>query len=464
MGILATLLSMSHLGKTVGIMITASHNPEKDNGMKLVEPNGEMLQASWESTANLLANSDSLNSTILEIINEKAINTSIKARVALGYDTRSSSTRLAACCLDGLAMATVFNFKLVTTPQLHYFVFKLNDSSVSDDSVNEQMYFDQLASAYTVLNKASTEITVDCANGVGAMKMKKLASMLNIKFNLVNTGDGELNKGCGADYVKIQQQAPANCVPVEGMKYASLDGDADRIVYFYFNQGKFKLLDGDKIALLFVEYLKEIAPNANIGVVQTAYANGNSTAELKKLAKVVITQTGVKHLHHAALAFDIGVYFEANGHGTVVFDPNYLKTANEKVLAFSRLINPLVGDAIADLLAVETVLHHFNLSAKDWDAKYFDLPNKQVKVVVKDRSMFKCTNADQQLLEPVFMQPLIDNEVAKYKFGRCFVRPSGTEDIVRVYAEAETVEETNKLAKSVAMLVYEKCDGLELPV
>jgi hypothetical protein len=27
--------------------------------------------------------------------------------------------------------------------------------------------------------------------------------------------------------------------------------------------------------------------------------------------------TGVKHLHHEAQKFDIGVYFEANGHGTV---------------------------------------------------------------------------------------------------------------------------------------------------
>jgi len=27
--------------------------------------------------------------------------------------------------------------------------------------------------------------------------------------------------------------------------------------------------------------------------------------------------TGVKHLHHAAMQFDVGVYFEANGHGTV---------------------------------------------------------------------------------------------------------------------------------------------------
>uniref|UniRef100_A0A8R1I5U3 Phosphoacetylglucosamine mutase AMG1 domain-containing protein n=2 Tax=Caenorhabditis japonica TaxID=281687 RepID=A0A8R1I5U3_CAEJA len=33
----------------------------------------------------------------------------------------------------------------------------------------------------------------------------------------------------------------------------------------------------------------------------------------------IIVPTGVKHLHHAAAEFDVGVYFEANGHGTVVF-------------------------------------------------------------------------------------------------------------------------------------------------
>lgn len=29
--------------------------------------------------------------------------------------------------------------------------------------------------------------------------------------------------------------------------------------------------------------------------------------------------TGVKYLHHKALEYDVGVYFEANGHGTIVF-------------------------------------------------------------------------------------------------------------------------------------------------
>ena len=57
----------------------------------------------------------------------------------------------------------------------------------------------------------------------------------------------------------------------------------------------------------------------NLGVVQTAYANGSSTRYLEEVMKVPVycTKTGVKHLHHKAQEFDIGVYFEANGHGTV---------------------------------------------------------------------------------------------------------------------------------------------------
>ncbi len=63
-----------------------------------------------------------------------------------------------------------------------------------------------------------------------------------------------------------------------------------------------------------------------VGIVQTAYANGASTAYIRNTLQMqtAVTPTGVKHLHHAAVQFDIGIYFEANGHGTALFSPSLL--------------------------------------------------------------------------------------------------------------------------------------------
>ncbi|KAK5979600.1 Phosphoglucomutase/phosphomannomutase alpha/beta/alpha domain I [Trichostrongylus colubriformis] len=47
MGYLAGLRARE-LNQAVGVMITASHNPAKDNGVKIVDPKGEMLATEWE--------------------------------------------------------------------------------------------------------------------------------------------------------------------------------------------------------------------------------------------------------------------------------------------------------------------------------------------------------------------------------------------------------------------------------
>ncbi len=44
------------LTATIGVIITASHNPEEDNGVKLVDPHGEMIEKAWEEYATEIAN------------------------------------------------------------------------------------------------------------------------------------------------------------------------------------------------------------------------------------------------------------------------------------------------------------------------------------------------------------------------------------------------------------------------
>ena len=53
---------------------------------------------------------------------------------------------------------------------------------------------------------------------------------------------------------------------------------------------------------------------------------------------VAMAKTGVKFVHHEAEKYDIGVYFEANGHGTVLFKVKVLArlTEMQKVSMYTR--------------------------------------------------------------------------------------------------------------------------------
>lgn len=58
-GILAALRSLKMDSSVIGLMITASHNKESDNGVKIADPSGGMLSQHWEPFADALANAPS---------------------------------------------------------------------------------------------------------------------------------------------------------------------------------------------------------------------------------------------------------------------------------------------------------------------------------------------------------------------------------------------------------------------
>ncbi|VDC01835.1 unnamed protein product [Peniophora sp. CBMAI 1063] len=495
-GVLAGLRSRRLDGKTIGVMVTASHNPEPDNGVKLVDPRGDMLEAAWEGHATAFANAASTEEfveTVEAFIKSAKIDMSKPAHVVYGRDTRPSGPALVAALEDGFKAigAETRDAGVVTTPILHYLVRAINTKGTKDEygEDTEEGYYSKLGTAYRKLvagKQPQSPLIVDCANGVGVDAVTKIVPYVGevlplIAINTDITTPGALNNACGADYVKTSQKLPPSLVGKleAGQRGASFDGDADRLMYYYLDERKqFHMLDGDKIAALVAAFIVELVKNAGLhdeiklGVVQTAYANGASTKYLAERLPVRCVPTGVKHLHHAAERYDVGVYFEANGHGTVLFSPatqELLATHEPSTPAQSTALNHLrnlvavvnqtVGDALSDMLLVEAILTHKSYSGEEWDSLYMDLPNRLVKVVVGDRHAFQTEDAERRLVSPKGLQAKIDDLVRRYEGGRSFVRPSGTEDVVRVYAEATIRSQADELAFRVAGLVYDEAGG-----
>lgn len=375
------------------------------------------------------------------------------------------------------------------------------------DWASEVGYYNMLSDGFKQLTASidtkklemRAPLYVDCAHGVGALQLTKLAKDLgdSLHVEIFNTPtDGELNRGCGAEFVEKSRAAPSgvNADADRGKRFCSLDGDADRFVFHYIDEasGKFHLLDGNKIACLFADFFADKlralelldAPDGSssvsFGVVQTAYANGASTRFLESRGiRVVRAKTGVKHCHHAAVSnFDVAVYFEANGHGTVVLRDSLVeklhkwenalhderkKLALSQLLAAHQLLNQATGDALSGLLLVEALLLQRNWSIADWDHMYADLPSRQQKVAVADRGSVVVDDVDESIVRsPEKLRDALNDLVQRQfagKQARAFARPSGTEKAVRVYAEAATQEDADALAEQVARAVKEAAGG-----
>lgn len=350
MGVLAVLRSRSSGGKCCGVMITASHNPEKDNGIKIVDTDGGMLSQEWEPLAEEIANLKSVVDVLhyINVLEERfeCGNIYQNASVIVGRDTRPHSKELFDCVCAGVrAMGgTVLDLGEVTTPQLHFVVQATNvgEKNVFDDFHRETalaQYHSTLMMGYIDLKRSSpnegpSNVVVDGAFGVGGISIvefvRTLGAYCNTKSDLSQyslevdlrngVGQGKVNEDCGAEIVQKGQRPPCNFDASKdaGKLMCSYDGDADRIVFQSYlplsgGEATWVLFDGDKIASLVSAFLIEELRAAGLtegsdacamGVVQTAYANGASTDFLRSRGiEVAFAKTGVKYCHHEALRY-----------------------------------------------------------------------------------------------------------------------------------------------------------------
>ena len=199
MGMMAALRSAS-LGVPVGIMVTASHNGIADNGLKLSDGDGGMIHPAWEAYAMRLerANGGQEVITVLqEIAKEAGIPHFLKSlnaaqpSIIIGRDTRWHSPNLCNLAIQGAeAMgAVVRDLGIVTTPQLHHYVYSINRGEKKWSTIQEggnnavslTGYYAKVEDAFRTLLQGRTctgPLVIDCAYGVGSPGILPLVDTL----------------------------------------------------------------------------------------------------------------------------------------------------------------------------------------------------------------------------------------------------------------------------------------------
>jgi phosphomannomutase len=356
MGIFAVLRSLAVDCAGVGVMITASHNPEIDNGLKIVDYNGDMLKQSWEPYSELLANCNIADfySELIKIVEIEKLNLEdvSKTTILIGRDTRPHSLELTECIKKGIRAfgveAKIIDLDEITTPQLHFAVNEFNKTSFficfANSSAHaaylKEFYYKTLLEGFiqlklTCTHKDTDSIIIDASYGVGSISVEhfliKLQSTLHqevLKVDLRNKAlTGKVNENCGAEHVQKNQLPPSGVEPHADFDklICSFDGDADRIIFH-----------------CFVEQQNNNNHN-NITEIQTI-----STGAAISLSDT-IDSTNSSLLETSAIVSSSTTVFEASTKMTTKISTNY---SHEWIM--------LDGDKIASLLAlfISTELNH----------------------------------------------------------------------------------------------------------
>jgi len=384
-------------------------------------------------------------------------------------DNRDSSPILAQAITDGVMKlkGITINVGHITTPQLHELVVDYNKNKTLH--VNFEKYKNNVEIFQNITKISSKPILyIDSSNGVGSDTVIYLKDCLKDYFEFIPLNcNGVINQNCGAEHVHKEKSFPTGLPnKIHNKRFAALDGDADRSVYFYKDfHGNKIVLDGDKMATLIALFLKEeltkVFVNRKINVIHTGYSNGAMVKYLEEQEiNTICVETGIKNLHNEAIKHDVSVYFESNGHGSIHFSPSILLELevlsfnNAKlILAFYNLFNQYVGDAIGNIIAIELILKRKKLMLEEWNNLYKNYPYIQDKITIKDKDKIKSFQVPSS---EFFQEGTVQNElnvlIKNYPDTRCFVRPSGTENYLRIYVEGK-INNVIKINENVKLII-----------
>jgi phosphoglucosamine mutase len=239
-------------GFAAGVVISASHNPYHDNGVKLISSAGMKFPDATEAA--------------------------LEQFVLSSRDTVSTARAL-----------------------------RLHDNEKIDDD-----YLEGLAQAILPGAKlAGMKIVLDCANGAASDLAPRLFRSLGADVVAMNhTPDGKnINANCGSLHPESMQKRVVECGAALGVAF---DGDADRAI---FSSGTGKLVDGDGVLFVAARYLKSAGKLKGDVVVGTTMANLGLERALENVGlKLVRTAVGDRYVLEEMRRIGANFGGEQSGH------------------------------------------------------------------------------------------------------------------------------------------------------
>ena len=347
-------------GAEFGVMISASHNPMPDNGIKIFGPGGHKLDDDAEDR--------------------------IEELLAAGPGERPV----------GAAIGRVLD---------------------ADDAL--QRYLRHVATAAPAPLDGMT-VVVDCAHGAASAAAPlayRTAGATVIAINAEPNGLN-INDGCGSTHLDVLQRAVLAHGADLGLAH---DGDADRCLAV---DAAGEVVDGDAIMVILAMAMRDAGELTSNTLVATVMSNlGLHIAMRAEGIEVRTTAVGDRYVLEELRAGGYALGGEQSGH---VVMPSLGTT----------------GDGVATGLRLMARMAQTGSTLAELSAPMHTLPQVLINVRVAD----KATVAEA----PSVQSAVADAEAELGDTGRILLRPSGTEQVVRVMVEAADEDTARLLAARVA--------------
>ncbi len=287
----------------MGIMITASHNPYYDNGLKLFGPDGMKL-------------SNRIEKKIEKLIDAK-------------------------------------NTKQLSNPKMLGRVKRLEDGNDKYIKILKKNFPKNFK-----LNKI--KIVLDCANGAGYIAAPKLLKNLGAKiFSIGEKPNGfNINNKCGSTYPSKIQSAVKRYKANLGI---SFDGDADRVIMCDENA---KIIDGDQIIAMLARRwkAKKILKGGVIGTLMSNY--GLESFLKKEKIKFFRSNVGDRYVKEKMKKLNFNLGGEQSGH---IILGKFATTGDGLMVALEVLFSLRKGKKASKVLNVFKPLPQIleNVAVKD---------------------------------------------------------------------------------------------------